>query len=69
MTTRRKILFGLLIIPTGFFIYSLLWPFQIGDDSNLVEIAAIVLSVPIVVFNVWDWQEPDFLDIFFKKGE
>jgi hypothetical protein len=64
MSLRRLILLLLLPIPIAILIVSMLWPSLILDNGP-VESLSLLLAVPIVVFNVWEWQDPESLAKLF----
>jgi hypothetical protein len=61
MSLRRLILLLLLPIPIAILIASMLWPSLIVDNGP-IESLLLLIAVPIVVFNAWEWQDPAFLD-------
>jgi hypothetical protein len=61
MTRRRKILLGLLILPAVTAIVALAWP---GAGS---ELAFLVLGVPILVVNAWEFISTDASSSAFDR--
>lgn len=68
MSNRRIFLLILLIVPFVLFIGSLIYPIHQGDQYNWVEISALVIGIPILILNFWEWQYTEIVDeLFFKK--
>ena len=61
MTQRRKLLLFLLIIPLFMIIDSLGWP-----DPGL-ELIYLVVGIPILVLNAWEFFQPEVIDYYFGK--
>ena len=61
MTHRRKLLLFLLIIPLLMIIISIGWP-----DPGL-ELVYLVIGVPILVLNAWEFFQPEVIDYYFGK--
>ena len=61
MTHRRKLLLFLLIIPLIMIIISIGWP-----DPGL-ELVYLVVGVPILVLNAWEFFQPEIIDYYFGK--
>lgn len=63
MTTRKKFLLGLLIIPVAMIIIVLAQAPII--DAGL-EVAFYLIGVPIAVVNMWEWFEPEMMDVLLR---
>lgn len=61
MTLRRKILLILLIIPATMMLISIGWP------GAGFELTFLVLGVPILVLNAWEFFSPEDIDFYFGK--
>jgi hypothetical protein len=62
MKTIVVILRIMLVIPIGLMIWHLFWP----DDMS--ELMNLVIGLPILIANVWAWQEPELLrELIFGK--
>ena len=53
MSLRRKILLALLIIPVAMIVLSIIWP------GTATELAFLVLGVPVLVLNVWEFYSTE----------
>jgi hypothetical protein len=61
MTQRRKLLLSLLLIPIVMIIISIGWP-----DPGL-ELVYLVIGVPIIVLNAWEFFQPEVMEFYFGK--
>jgi hypothetical protein len=61
MSRRRKLLLILMIIPIIMIIISIGWP-----DPGL-ELVYLVVGVPILVLNAWEYFDPEVIDFYFGK--
>ncbi len=61
MTHRRKLLLSLLLIPIVMIIISIGWP-----DPGL-ELVYLVIGVPIIVLNAWEFFQPEVMEFYFGK--
>jgi hypothetical protein len=62
MSQRRLILICLLVIPAILFAFNLANPAGSADEHNGLEIISLVLSIPIILLNILEWQQPGSLD-------
>jgi hypothetical protein len=62
MSLRRKLLLILMIIPIIMIIISIGW----GPDPGL-ELVYLVVGVPILVLNAWEYFDPEVIDFYFGK--
>ncbi len=65
MTPRRIVLGVLLIIPLAMIISVLIWP----EVNSSLELIYLVVGVPILVLNAWEWTEPEMSEWLFGKKE
>jgi len=68
MSQRKIILLCLLIIPALLFAINLANPTGSADEHNGLEIISIVLSLPIILLNLLEWQQPESLDGVLKPN-
>ena len=65
LTQRKKILLGLLVLAMGIMAAGIIWP-----GVNL-EYGFYIISVPVIVMNMWEWFDHEFMDtvmeIVWKK--
>jgi len=61
MSRRRLILLCLLVIPAILFGVILLNPLS-GNETSGLEIFTLIIGIPIVFLNAWEWQQPESLD-------
>lgn len=53
----------MLVIPIGLMIWHLFWP------NDMSELNFLVIGLPILIVNIWAWQEPDLLREFILGKE
>jgi hypothetical protein len=63
MTMRKWILLGLLVPAVGLLVGQVLWP------SEWLEYACLLVALPIVVVNAWEWSMPEVMEFYFGKGK
>ncbi len=63
MTPRRKFLFILLIIPVAMIIVLMAWP------GTGLELVFLLIGMPILVLNVWEYTSPETMDSYFGKSK
>jgi hypothetical protein len=62
MTRQRWLLIGLLVLAVGIAVVYFIWP-----DEGL-ELLCYVYVVPVMVWNMWEWFDPEIKDKVFGKG-
>jgi hypothetical protein len=67
MTRRRWILLALLVIPLALVVLGIVFQSELGEPPLWVEYPFLLVGVPIVIVNVWEWSEPELLDKLWKK--
>jgi hypothetical protein len=53
----------MLVIPIGLMIWHLSWP------NDMSELTFLVIGLPILIVNIWAWQETELLREFILGKE
>ncbi len=69
MKTFRIMLGILVIIPLGLMAYHILFENTYYGDDSPVQMAYMILGVPILALNLWAWIYPEIIEfyLFGKK--
>jgi hypothetical protein len=62
MARRRIILLGLLVLAVGILVMYFIW-----QDAGL-ELVCYFYVVPVMVWNMWEWFDPEIFDKVYGKG-
>lgn len=65
MSQRRLLFLVLLVIPAILF-YLTLTPANPVQQVSTYEMLSLVIGIPILFLNIWEWQAPETLDPYLK---
>jgi hypothetical protein len=69
MKTFRIVLGILVIIPLGLMAYHILFESTYYGDDSPVQMAYMILGVPILALNLWAWMYPEIIEYYFFRKE
>ena len=56
---------GLLVL--AFFAAGMLLPPVVNDQEAFLELLFSAIGIPVLIFNMWAWFEPDMIEEFFFR--
>ncbi len=64
--SQRRILFLVLLVIPAILFYLNLAPVNPVQQVSVFEMLSLVIGIPILFLNVWEWQSPETLDLYLR---
>lgn len=61
----RFVLTILVVVPIALLISHLIFERDFYGGDSILEMAYLILGVPILVFNLWAWHHPEIIEFLF----